>query len=189
MTSTVPSPQRSDLIMDFMPFDQAAVGQTIDQFLQQLEDLGAGLSWLQGPTDVVVELLAVAVGLTAWKVVPRILGALRTTTSWRPSTMRPLSMESPACPGAQVRRNHERRSRQSARAVDQGRDGRRGRSLPDLRACPPRHGAAAVDAAVAGQVRLDGRRAVGLGRRARRASATKAGSSATATTCGPTSPG
>jgi hypothetical protein len=60
--------------MDFMPFDQAAVGQTIDRFLQQLEDLGAGLSWLQGPTDVVVELLAVAVALTAWKVVPKILG-------------------------------------------------------------------------------------------------------------------
>ena len=70
----VPSPQRSDLIMDFMPFDQAAVEQTIDQFLQQFEDLGAGLSWLQGPTDVVVELLAVAVALTAWKVVPKILG-------------------------------------------------------------------------------------------------------------------
>jgi hypothetical protein len=70
----VPSPQRSDLIMDFMPFDQAAVGQTIDRFLQQLEDLGAGLSWIQGPTDVIVELLAVAVALTAWKVVSKILG-------------------------------------------------------------------------------------------------------------------
>ncbi len=73
----IPSPQRSDLIMDFMPFDQAAVGQTIDRFLQQLEDLGAGLSWLQGPMDVLVELLAVAVALTTWKLVPKILGHSR----------------------------------------------------------------------------------------------------------------
>jgi hypothetical protein len=70
----VPSPQRSDLIMDLRPFDQAAVEQTIDQFLQQFKDLGAGLCWLNGPTDVVVELVAVAVALTAWKVVPKILG-------------------------------------------------------------------------------------------------------------------
>jgi hypothetical protein len=50
------------------------VDQTIDQFIQQFEDLGAGLSWLQGPRDVVVELLAVAVALIAWKVIPKILG-------------------------------------------------------------------------------------------------------------------
>ena len=73
-TEAGPSPQRSDLMTDFMPFDQAAVGQTIDQFLQQLEDVGAGLSWLQVPRDLVVELLSAAVVMTAWKVVPKFLG-------------------------------------------------------------------------------------------------------------------
>jgi hypothetical protein len=73
----LPSPQRSGLIMDFRPFDPAAVGQAIDRLLRRFEDLGAGLSWLQGPTDVVVDLLAAAVAMTAWKVVPRILGRSR----------------------------------------------------------------------------------------------------------------
>ena len=73
----VPPLQRSDVITDFMPFDRAAIGQTIDQFLQQLGDLGAGLSWFQGPTDLVVELLAVAAALTAWKAVPKIVGHSR----------------------------------------------------------------------------------------------------------------
>jgi hypothetical protein len=72
-TDLGPAPQRSDLMTDFMPFDQAAVGQTIDQFLQQLKGLGAGLSWLQRPRDLVVELLSVAVALTAWSLVPRFL--------------------------------------------------------------------------------------------------------------------
>jgi hypothetical protein len=73
----VPAPQRSDLITDFRPFDRAAVEQAIDRFLQQFEDLGVGLSRFQGPTDVLVELLAVAVALTAWKVVPKMLGRSR----------------------------------------------------------------------------------------------------------------
>jgi hypothetical protein len=70
----VPAPQRSDLITEFVPFDRAAVEQAIDRFFQQFEDLGAGLAPLQGPTDVLVELLAVAMALTAWKVVPKMLG-------------------------------------------------------------------------------------------------------------------
>lgn len=69
----VPSSQRSGLIMDFRPIDDAAVEPLIDQLLQQLENLGAGLSSLQGPTDLVVELLAMVVVLSAWAVVPRIL--------------------------------------------------------------------------------------------------------------------
>ncbi len=71
---TVSSPQRFELMMNFMPFDSASVGQTIDQFLERLDDVGVGLSWLKVPTDVVVELLAVGVGLTAWKAVPGLLG-------------------------------------------------------------------------------------------------------------------
>jgi hypothetical protein len=67
------SPQRFELITDFMPFDQAAVGATIDQFLQQLEGAGGGLSSLPGPTVVVLALVAAGAGLTAWKAVPRVL--------------------------------------------------------------------------------------------------------------------
>jgi hypothetical protein len=70
----VPSPQRSGPITVFRPFDEAAVGPMIDRLLEQFEDLGAGLSWHWGPTDVVVELVAVAVVLSAWVVVPKILG-------------------------------------------------------------------------------------------------------------------
>ena len=72
-----PSPQRSDLITNFMPFDQAALGQTIDQFLKQLEDMGGGLSSLQGPTVFIIALLATGAGLTAWKVVPSVLVSSR----------------------------------------------------------------------------------------------------------------
>jgi hypothetical protein len=59
-----PSPQRFDLI-DFVPLDEGALGQTIDRFLQQVEEIGADLSWLQGATDVVVELMALALVLKA----------------------------------------------------------------------------------------------------------------------------
>ena len=73
-TEAVPSPQRSDIMTDFMPFDRTAMGHSIDRFLEQLEDLGADLSWLQGPRDLVVQLVSVAVALTAWKLVPKFLG-------------------------------------------------------------------------------------------------------------------
>ena len=38
----VPSPERSDLMTDFVPFGRVAVEQAFDRFLDQLEDLGAG---------------------------------------------------------------------------------------------------------------------------------------------------
>ncbi len=69
----VPSPQRFGLITDFQPMDEAGVGPLIDQLLQQLENLGSGLASRPGPTDLVVELLAMVVVLSAWTVVPRIL--------------------------------------------------------------------------------------------------------------------
>lgn len=65
---------------DFRPFDRLAMEQTIDRFLGQLEFLGVGLSSLQESIDVAAELLAMAVALTAWLVVPRIL---RRTTAAR----------------------------------------------------------------------------------------------------------
>ncbi len=74
----VPAPERYQLIMDFMPFDHAVVGQSIDQFLEQLEDLGAGLSWLQRRADVAVKVLALALDSVAWKLVPKLLERSRT---------------------------------------------------------------------------------------------------------------
>jgi hypothetical protein len=68
-----PQPQSSGLIVDLTPFDRLAVGQTIDQFLERLDLLGAGLSSIQQPMDVAAELLAVAVAVTVWLVGPRIL--------------------------------------------------------------------------------------------------------------------
>jgi hypothetical protein len=62
------------LITSFLPLDRASLEHTIDRFLQQFEDLDAGLGRLRGPSDLLVELLAVAVALTVWKVVPRMLG-------------------------------------------------------------------------------------------------------------------
>ncbi len=68
-----PTPQRLGLIVDFRPFDRLAVEQTIDRLLGQLERLGGGLSSLRVPMDIAAELLALAVALTAWIVVPRML--------------------------------------------------------------------------------------------------------------------
>jgi hypothetical protein len=59
-----PSPQRFDLI-DFVPLDEGALGQTIDRFLEHVEEIGADLTWLRGPADVIVELLALAFVLKA----------------------------------------------------------------------------------------------------------------------------
>jgi hypothetical protein len=70
------TPQRLGLIIDFTPFDRLAVQQTVDQFREQLQRLGAGLSSLRVSMDIAAELLAVAVALSAWIVVPRILRRL-----------------------------------------------------------------------------------------------------------------
>ena len=47
-TEPAPSPQRFELMTDFMPFDQNAVGQTIDQFLQRLDGLAQGCRGSRG---------------------------------------------------------------------------------------------------------------------------------------------
>jgi hypothetical protein len=67
------APQQLGLIVDLRPFDRVAVEQTIDQFFQQLDLLGAGLASLQPSMDVAAELLALAIALTAWFVVPKVL--------------------------------------------------------------------------------------------------------------------
>jgi hypothetical protein len=70
------TPQQLGLIIDFTPFDRLAVEQTVDQFREQLQRLGAGLSSLRVSMDIAAELLAVAVALSAWIAVPRILRRL-----------------------------------------------------------------------------------------------------------------
>jgi hypothetical protein len=67
------TPQRLGLITDFSPLDRLAVEQTIDQFFEQLELLGARLSSIQQSIDVTAELLALAIAVTAWIIVPKIL--------------------------------------------------------------------------------------------------------------------
>jgi hypothetical protein len=73
----VPSPQRSSLLTNFGAFDRASLERAIDQFLRQFDVLGSDSGPHQGPSDVLVELLAVAVALTAWKMIPRMLGSSR----------------------------------------------------------------------------------------------------------------
>ena len=67
------TPQRLGLIVDFRPFDPIAVQQRIDQFLDQLDRLGAGLSSIHESMDIGTELLALALALAAWNLVPKIL--------------------------------------------------------------------------------------------------------------------
>jgi hypothetical protein len=67
------TPQQLGLIIDFTPFDRLAVEQTVDQLLEQLERLGTGLSSFRVSMDVAAELLALAVALSAWIIVPKIL--------------------------------------------------------------------------------------------------------------------
>jgi hypothetical protein len=73
LAAVIPGPERFDLITNFIPFDEAVVGQTIDSFLRQIEDLGTGLPWLDGSAVVVVELAAAVAGLVAWKVATKVL--------------------------------------------------------------------------------------------------------------------
>jgi hypothetical protein len=73
----IPPPQPSGLITDLRIFDRASLEQAIDQFLQQCEDLGEGLSQLRGPSDWLGEFVAVTLALTAWKVVPKVLARSR----------------------------------------------------------------------------------------------------------------
>jgi hypothetical protein len=70
----IPAPQGNDLMTVFRPLEGTAVGPMIDRLLEPMEYLGGGLPWLRGPTELVVELLAVGLALAAWKVVPRALG-------------------------------------------------------------------------------------------------------------------
>jgi hypothetical protein len=67
------APQPLGLMVDLRPFDPLAMGQTIDRFLERLELLGIRLASAQEPMDIAAEVLTLAIALTAWLVVPRML--------------------------------------------------------------------------------------------------------------------
>jgi hypothetical protein len=68
----IASPQRCGLIADFSPYQRGAMEQIIDRFLAEFEGLGVRACWLHAPTDMVVELVALAVVICAWRVIPKI---------------------------------------------------------------------------------------------------------------------
>jgi hypothetical protein len=67
------TPRRSDLLTDFLPYDRASLEQAIDRFLARFDDLGAALSRSRGPTDLLTEIMAVAVAFTAAKIGLRLV--------------------------------------------------------------------------------------------------------------------
>jgi hypothetical protein len=73
LAAAIPGPERFDLITNFIPFDEALVGQTLDSFLRQIEDVGTGLPWLDGSAVVVVDLMAAVAALVAWKVAAKLV--------------------------------------------------------------------------------------------------------------------
>ena len=62
------SSRPSDLLTDFKPFDRGGLEAAIDRFLAHFDDLGTELSGSGGPTDLLTEIMAVAVALTSAKV-------------------------------------------------------------------------------------------------------------------------
>ncbi len=71
-----PSSRPSDLLTDFKPFDRGALEDAIDRFLTHFDDLGNAPTGAHGPTDLLTEIMAVAVALTSAKVGLRLF--------WRP---------------------------------------------------------------------------------------------------------
>jgi hypothetical protein len=70
------SSRPSDLLTDFKPFEKGSLEAAIDRFLDKFDDLGTEMTRLRGPTDLLTEIMAVAVALTAAKVGLRLF--------WRP---------------------------------------------------------------------------------------------------------
>jgi hypothetical protein len=70
------SSRPSDLLTDFKPYDRGALEAAIDRFLAHFDDLGTEPSGAHGPTDLLTEIMAVAVVLTSAKVGLRLF--------WRP---------------------------------------------------------------------------------------------------------
>jgi len=96
-------PQAAGLIANAMPFDQAALEKAVDQFFDQLENLGMGQLVEQGPTRVIPLSLALLSTVTALEVARR---RLKSRTGERKATERqsPLGSEEllgfPELPGS-----------------------------------------------------------------------------------------
>ena len=71
----LPPPHAAGLIADLLPFDRASLGQAVDRFFDQLEDLDLGMGQLvdQEPTRVIPFSLAVLGTVTALEVARRRL--------------------------------------------------------------------------------------------------------------------
>jgi hypothetical protein len=74
--ASVLSSRPSDLLTDFKPFERGALEDAIDRFLAHFGDLGTEPSSARGATDLLTEIMAVAVALTSAKVGLRLF--------WRP---------------------------------------------------------------------------------------------------------
>jgi hypothetical protein len=69
----LPLPHAAGLIANVVPFDRASLEQAVDQFFNQLEDLGVGQLVEQGPTHVIPLSLALLGTVTAVEVARRRL--------------------------------------------------------------------------------------------------------------------
>ncbi|MGO8900520.1 MAG: hypothetical protein ACLQU5_19560 [Isosphaeraceae bacterium] len=78
-------PQAAGLIANAVPFDQAALEKAVDQFFDQLENLGMGQLVEQGPTRVIPLSLALLSTVTAVEVARR---RLKSRTGERKATAR-----------------------------------------------------------------------------------------------------
>ena len=78
-------PQAAGLIANAVPFDQAALEKAVDQFFDQLENLGMGQLVEQGPTRVIPLSLALLSTVTAVEVARR---RLKSRTGERKATER-----------------------------------------------------------------------------------------------------
>ena len=96
-------PQAAGLIANAVPFDQAALEKAVDQFFDQLENLGMGQLVEQGPTRVIPLSLALLSTVAAVEVARR---RLKSRTGERKATERqnPLGSEEllgfPELPGS-----------------------------------------------------------------------------------------
>ena len=157
-----PFPRGSDLLTEFLPFDRATLEDAIDRFLAPLEELGSELAVGRrepAPHGDGCRHRGPGVGSDAAADPGRQDDARRRGRGLRPIPR--LSF------GLEARRVMSTPSLETLlEKLANGEPEAAERGLPRIRAVPPLDGAAEVDADAPRQVRLDGRRAVGLGRRA-----------------------
>jgi len=70
----VPSPRRADLLTELLPYDGRVLESAIDRYLARIDDVGAGLPRFRSTSDLLVELMAVAVSLAASRLAVELFG-------------------------------------------------------------------------------------------------------------------